>query len=402
MITSTDTTEEYYLKSGSGRDIGIYDIKTNEWEWYVQGTNRVAKISPDGGQQPDSISYNGYPIGSHLVASFYQYDHLGNTRVVYTPSERVVDDSTCTVEYTLEYVGDYYPYGKTLREFVNGDREKFLTTQHERDVETGLDYRGARFYDGDIARFLSLDPLAMDYPSLSDYSYVAGNPIRFIDPTGMAVEDYYVVDSKGNVKLEKKTDHDFDLLYRRDENGDYIKGSAIKIKDKSLLSGLSKFSGESTKDNLGNFYFAHYGISDNKEETFKLFKYLADNTDVEWSVASYETDGEDIYYLGTYKAETIAPGHSQKFMDEKMLTSVIHSHPDVNGTEGASGDEGSYYTGDMQLILERSRRFKKWGLKLPTHYVYHKHTQIVYKYTPYRSDIFIGKVQSYKFLMTLK
>ncbi|MCG8574237.1 MAG: hypothetical protein MI810_05075, partial [Flavobacteriales bacterium] len=291
---------------------------------------------------------------------------------------------------------------KTLREFVNGDREKFLTTQHERDVETGLDYRGARFYDGDIARFLSLDPLAMDYPSLSDYSYVAGNPIRFIDPTGMAVEDYYVVDSKGNVKLEKKTDHDFDLLYRRDENGDYIKGSAIKIKDKSLLSGLSKFSGESTKDNLGNFYFAHYGISDNQEETFKLFKYLADNTDVEWSVASYETDGEDIYYLGTYKAETIAPGHSQKFMDEKMLTSVIHSHPDVNGTEGASGDEGSYYTGDMQLILERSRRFKKWGLKLPTHYVYHKHTQIVYKYTPYRSDIFIGKVQSYKFLMTLK
>ncbi|MCG8576131.1 MAG: hypothetical protein MI810_14675 [Flavobacteriales bacterium] len=62
VITSTDTTEEYYLKSGSGGDIGIYDIKTNEWEWYVQGANRITKISPDGGQQPDSISYNGYPI----------------------------------------------------------------------------------------------------------------------------------------------------------------------------------------------------------------------------------------------------------------------------------------------------------------------------------------------------
>jgi RHS repeat-associated protein len=82
---------------------------------------------------------------------------------------------------------DYYPYGKTLRQFVGVD-EKFLTTQNERDQETGLDYRGARFYDSDIARFLSLDPLAADYPSLSDYSYVAGNPVRYIDGTGKYIE----------------------------------------------------------------------------------------------------------------------------------------------------------------------------------------------------------------------
>ena len=51
---------------------------------------------------------------------------------------------------------------------------KYLTTHHERDVETGYDYRGARFYDADIARFLSLDPSAVQYPRLSDYGYVAG------------------------------------------------------------------------------------------------------------------------------------------------------------------------------------------------------------------------------------
>ncbi|MBL0051175.1 MAG: hypothetical protein IPP29_06450 [Bacteroidetes bacterium] len=39
-------------------------------------------------------------------------------------------------------------------------QEKYLTTHHQRDEETGLDYRGARFYDCDVARFLSLDPLA--------------------------------------------------------------------------------------------------------------------------------------------------------------------------------------------------------------------------------------------------
>ncbi len=46
------------------------------------------------------------------------------------------------------------PYGKSLREFVSDlGQEKFLTTQHERDVETGLDYRGARFYEWENARY---------------------------------------------------------------------------------------------------------------------------------------------------------------------------------------------------------------------------------------------------------
>lgn len=54
-----------------------------------------------------------------------------------------------------------------------------------------------RFYDlpefielgkSDIARFLSLDPLAANYPSLSDYCYVAGNPVMLVDPSGMSAE----------------------------------------------------------------------------------------------------------------------------------------------------------------------------------------------------------------------
>jgi len=81
---------------------------------------------------------------------------------------------------------DYYPYGKILREYHEGETERYLTTQHERDEETGLDYRGARFYDADIARFNSLDPLAADFAAVNAYSYVMGNPISLIDPDGKA------------------------------------------------------------------------------------------------------------------------------------------------------------------------------------------------------------------------
>ena|SRR3989338_8658700 len=79
----------------------------------------------------------------------------------------------------------YFPYGKILREFVSGQEERFLTTQHERDRETGLDYRGVRYYDSDVTRFLSVDPWAMKYPAWSTYNCCMGNPVIFVDPTSV-------------------------------------------------------------------------------------------------------------------------------------------------------------------------------------------------------------------------
>ncbi len=46
-------------------------------------------------------------------------------------------------------------------------------------------YYGARYYDPKISVWLSVDPLADEYPSLSPYNFVANNPIMLIDPTGL-------------------------------------------------------------------------------------------------------------------------------------------------------------------------------------------------------------------------
>ena len=116
--------------------------------------------------------------------TFYVYDHLGNTRVTYEPKFE-----NGIIEYAIKGVFDYYPYGKTLRQYNIAD-EKYLSTQHERDAETGFDYRGARFYDADVARFLSLDPHASNYSSTSDYVYILGNPISFVDSDGKDTEFY--------------------------------------------------------------------------------------------------------------------------------------------------------------------------------------------------------------------
>ena len=108
-----------------------------------------------------------------------------------------------TKDMQINYVADYFPYGKVLRIYVNGQEERYLTTQHERDVETGLDYRGARYYDCDVARFLSLDPLATKFPGWSTYSYSFDNPIIFTDPTGKEPEMPSMHDSDGEPDKKK-------------------------------------------------------------------------------------------------------------------------------------------------------------------------------------------------------
>ncbi len=164
--------------------------------WGQPLTLSFGELGLDGlGPQPDPTPSPQDPFTEDLpdlsnpptpAWEFYLYDHLGNTRVVYS-----VDLNTaCSPTFHLKHVQDYFPYGQSLRKFTTGgDSERFLSTQHERDVETGFDYRGARFYDAEIGRFLSLDPLAATFPNISAYNYVFANPILLIDPTGRAPEE---------------------------------------------------------------------------------------------------------------------------------------------------------------------------------------------------------------------
>jgi RHS repeat-associated protein len=163
---------EYYLK-----DIGEYNYMTDTWVYYVSANERLAKLS------------NSTPN------IYYAYDHLGNTRIAFSPEQRP-GDSTFT--HHIHFAADYYPYGKILRSFESSSsQEKYFTTQHERDRETGFDYRGARYFDSDIGRFLSVDPLASQYPAWSDYNYVMGNPISLIDPDGRSPQDWIKNKSTG-------------------------------------------------------------------------------------------------------------------------------------------------------------------------------------------------------------
>lgn len=62
----------------------------------------------------------------------------------------------------------------------------FQGQEHDDEVKgkgNSIAYR-ARFYDGRIGKFLSLDPKASSYPFMSPYCYAANNPILLIDENG--------------------------------------------------------------------------------------------------------------------------------------------------------------------------------------------------------------------------
>ena len=109
---------------------------------------------------------------------YYHPDHLGSSSYITNLDGEVVQH--------IEYV----PFGEVFIEERNNIwNTPYLFNAKEFDEETGLYYYGARYYDSRLSLWISTDLLEEDNYNVSTYCYVFNNPLRFIDPTGLAGDE---------------------------------------------------------------------------------------------------------------------------------------------------------------------------------------------------------------------
>ncbi|MCF8298045.1 MAG: RHS repeat-associated core domain-containing protein [Saprospiraceae bacterium] len=155
----------------------IQDIADGLWDYIYNNTECV-----DG--EPDYISIaSNLPIVEDLFSSnnnetdlyFYHPDHLG--------SSSFISDVNGDVNQHLQYL----PFGESFIDQQTNHNIRFTFSAKEKDTETNYSYFWARYYNSDISVWLSVDPLASKYPSMSSFMYCAGNPVMLVDPDGRKI-----------------------------------------------------------------------------------------------------------------------------------------------------------------------------------------------------------------------
>ena len=81
------------------------------------------------------------------------------------------------------------PKKQTKRTQKNTPVYATTSTGKEKDAEKGYSYFGARYMDHELmTMWLSVDPLADKYPSISPYAYCVWNPVKLVDPNGREID----------------------------------------------------------------------------------------------------------------------------------------------------------------------------------------------------------------------
>ena len=137
---------------------------------------------------------------------------------------------------SISKLGNNFP--KTVRSF----------TGKELDAETGYSYFGARYYaPATLTAWLSVDPMADKYPSISPYAYCAWNPLKLVDPEG---EEIWIKGSDGNkyqYKEGKLYNKDGSEYLGTDEFASQVLNDLNTLKDNGMNDQISSLEQSGNK-----------------------------------------------------------------------------------------------------------------------------------------------------------
>ena len=186
-----------YVRDASGNVMAIYE-KTPEralavTEHHVYGSSRLG-IARTTHPTDLAMLHSGRVLG---LKDFELSDHLGNVSVVVSDVRNSVGLTNTLSAFSYYAFGMLQP-GRTIN--LSGARYLYNGKEYDSEGMGGgkgtYDY-GFRIYNSGLARFLSVDPLALDYPFYTPYQFAGNKPIMFIDRDGLEEDlPWYLTQNK--------------------------------------------------------------------------------------------------------------------------------------------------------------------------------------------------------------
>ena len=261
---------------------------------------------------------------------FYHSDHLGSTSYI-------TDDKANITQYDA-----YLPYGELLvDEHSSSEEQPYKFNGKQFDEETGLYYYGARYMNPITSLWYGVDPLAEKFPNIGAYVYCHGNPINMIDPDG---KDDYKLNKNGQISFWRRTNaKTTDRIFSGKNNILVNKGLASQLVKNQTRNGT-------------------IALTNKSDDAFKFFKFVADNTNVEWNLIGERSDNGGVVFKLNSDFQLTADVNT---VNAGKFLFMLYSHPwgSNEGVTRASGNYNEYKnTPAGELVKQYYRDGDVWTL----------------------------------------
>lgn len=185
----------YYVRDAQGNILATYEgstIDNLKWkEQHLYGSSRLGIWKPD--LTLFNVTGTTESTNAWKKAGLKQYEltnHLGNVMLTISDKRTLSNGQYLPDVTTLQ---DYYPGGMPqpgrsyTQTATKSYRFGFNGKENDNEVKGNgnqQDY-GMRIYDTRLSRFLSVDPIANEYPELTPYQFASNSPIENIDLDGL-------------------------------------------------------------------------------------------------------------------------------------------------------------------------------------------------------------------------